>query len=196
MKLKEDPSTGSNNDITFLKEGEAPENVIDEGDSLCLNFQIHSFYWSSDITQKEDYEPIAYSRTEQCYLSRLHYKGIVLWQDFIETQGKGTASFMRGFHTPIMCTKCKAFWLQPDDAIGNMVLYGYFLPAILKRSITNTNYEIIGYSDKMIKDYVPTSSKFTWNDISYYVIISHRSKIDDLKVSDTLKNKLWSLHRT
>ncbi|MFZ0511056.1 MAG: hypothetical protein WAM14_05585 [Candidatus Nitrosopolaris sp.] len=74
----EDQSTQSKNEIILIKEGNIPDKVIDEGDSLGIGCTIHSFYWPFDYNirlKKDDHEPIAFSKVDNTYLTRLHYHG-------------------------------------------------------------------------------------------------------------------------
>ena len=71
----------------------------EEGDSLGIGCTIHSFYWSYDIAvppKKEDYEPVAFCKVDNICLTRVHYRGIVLWQDFTLQNNKPVVYFRNG----------------------------------------------------------------------------------------------------
>ncbi len=183
----------SSNEIVAIKSGPEPEKVIDEGDSLGIGADTHSFYWSWELTRPHDYEPVAISGKDTC-LTRLHYHGIVIWQKFARRKGKPIVYFARGFHTPTLCTSQKPTWWEPTDIVDRMVLKGYLIPKINKtRSEMHDQYEVTGYSDKFVDEQVSDSSKFTWNGITYYVIVGSAMSVNKLKVARALKKKLMNI---
>ncbi|MFZ0511055.1 MAG: hypothetical protein WAM14_05580 [Candidatus Nitrosopolaris sp.] len=54
-------------------------------------------------------------------------------------------------------------------------------------------YKVTNYSDKLVVESVPEDSKFTWNNIIYFVLVAPVEKIEQLKISDSLKEKLQAL---
>ena len=198
MKLKEDQSILLNNEIVSLRKGNSPEKIFDEGDSFGIENEVstHSFYWAEEPGKENDFEPIAFSNSEECYFSRLHYHGLVVWKDYVIKNGKGIAYFLSGFHTPQMCSVFDPFWLEPNDIKGIMALYAYFLPALRKNKLHKGKYETTPYPSRVIEDGVLNGSKFLWKDFFYYVIIASKKKIDELKVSEALKKRLHDIAKS
>lgn len=194
MRLGEDLSSRSKNEIVLVKKGSEPEKVIDEGDSLGIGAEVHSFYWRSDVYKEHDYEPIAVSKADNCCLTRFHNNGIVVWKDFFQKEGKPVAYFRKGFHTPVLCTTQKPTWLEPSDILARMLLNGYFIPKIKKtRSDAHDKYDVISYFDKITNEDVPNNSRFTWDRITYYVVVAPTDNLEELDVSPLLKAKLMTI---
>jgi hypothetical protein len=195
MKLMGGPFILSENEIIAIKTGNIPDKVIEEGDSLNIGSSIHSFYWLSDLYKLHDYEPVAVCKDDRSCLTRVHYHGLVVWQEFTEYKNKPVVYFKSLFHTPVICSVQKITFWEPDNYIDRAVLKGYFIPKILEmRNEDQLNYTVTGYSDKMVKENVPEASKFTWNDLKYFVLIAPVTKLEDLNVGQRLKDNLPSLH--
>lgn len=167
---------------------------MDEGDSLKIDALIHSFYWRLDVFKEHDYEPVASIKNNKSYLTRLHYHGIVLWQNFTRKDGKPIVYFTPGFHTPTLCNKQTIRWLEPDAYMDKMVLHGYFIPFVMWTKLHNQNkYAVESYSKKFSDKKVPEGSKFYWNKLTYYVTVTEDKKIEDLNISKSLKERLLGL---
>jgi len=91
----------SNKEIALIRDdGPYPDKVMDEGDTLGIGAETHSFYWKREGLQSHDYEPLAILPSEKCGLSRYHYRGLVVWKDYAVKSGKPVVSFGRVWHTP------------------------------------------------------------------------------------------------
>jgi hypothetical protein len=114
---------------------------------------------------------------------------------FTEYKNKPVVYFKSLFHTPVICSVQKITFWEPDNYIDRAVLKRYFIPKILEmRNEDQLNYTVTGYSDKMVKENVPEASKFTWNDLKYFVLIAPVTKLEDLNVGQRLKDNLPTLH--
>lgn len=196
INSKEGKSIGSNNkDILRIKIGPSPEKVFDEGDSLDVYAITHSFYWKSDLYKKDDYEPVAVSKNDNCCLTRLHYHGIVIWKGLIKRKGRPVVYFRKGFHTPVVCTRRSYIsYVKPTDVLDRLVLTGYLVPKVKSMwARRERRYDTTGYSEKVVNEDVPEDSRFTWNHISYWLLVSSTSKVENLTVSKRLKESLLHL---
>ena len=187
----------SENEIVAIKEGNIPEKVIDEGDSLSIGCTIHSFYWPYDISvppKKDDYEPVAFCKGDNTCLTRFHYRGIILWQGFTLRRNKPVVYFRNLGHTPLLCSKQQITYATPDNIKDRWILTEYLIRKLqTMRSEKQDEYKITSYSQKLVSEPVPEQSKFTWERIKYYVLVTPVQRIDELKINQLLKDRLLSL---
>ena len=182
----------SNKEILFIKTGPYPDKVLNEGDTLEIGAQIHSFYWKKEIHKNDDYEPVAILPAKRCGLSRYHFRGLIVWKDYVSINNKPVASFAMGWHTPILCSEHKATYSRPPSFLDNLKLIGYLLPKIRHMGLNIEKYELRGYNENIVDEKVPVQRRFRWLDLNYYVLVAPEPTLDQLphKISTEIKRFL------
>ena len=170
----------SNKEITWIKDGPYPDKVLDEGDPLGIDAKTHSFYWNREGTQKDDYEPVAILSSVKCGLSRYHFRGLVIWKDYVTKNDKPITSFTHIWHTPIICSKQNVTWSQPTCFIDRIKLLGYLIPKIKQMAKNSESYQQRKYDDKIVEEKVLQKHKFQWSDLTYYVLVAPFDTIEQL----------------
>lgn len=193
-------STDLNSKI-LLKEGDNPEKVINEGDTPQLNTNIHSFYWSNDGPKKQDdYEPIAISSNPQYCMSRVHYRGLVVWKNYISINEKPIASFLPGYHTPLICTDqtvSSPLSSNDKDRAFQWFFLQYLKGKKLDQSIKkrlNQKYKTSTYP--LINESIPEQYRFKLEDFTYYVLVAPDVNLESLGLPQKLIDKLIEIKKT
>jgi hypothetical protein len=185
----------SNNELLAIKDtSETPQKVIVEGDTLSIGTTIHSFYWPFDIVVKRhDYEPVA-KYSNDCFLTRYHYRWLVIWYDFLLQDSVPIVEFADYGHTPFLCTEYKPIYVKPIKALDRVYL-AYFLrkmkTALHKKD--QKNYRSYEYANKIVDEKVPEKSKFAWDGLQYLIIVSSVKNPLNLPISAEFKAKILDL---
>ncbi len=179
----------SNKEILLIKDRSPyPDKVMDEGDSLGIGAETHSFYWKKEEIQDHDYEPVAILPAEKCGLSRYHYRGLIVWKDYTTKNDKPIASFARVWHTPLLCSTQSMTYSQPSNDLDRLKFFLYLLPKIHRMKKNVKKYLGRGYVEKIAGDEVPPEHRLRWSDFDYYVLIAPFSDYKKLpsKISDEI----------
>jgi hypothetical protein len=186
--------TRSDEDIVRIRRGGAsPQRILVEGDSLGIACVTHSFYWPFDWNKIDDYEPLAVCERDRTCLSRVHYRTIVIWQGFTENQGRPVVYFTRLAHTPVICSRQRAAFREPSQAEDRWAIKQFLKVLKKMRSEDQGNYTVDAYSDRIVDEDVPTEDRFTWDKINNFILIAPATKIEDLSVSNHLRDELNSI---
>lgn len=119
------------NEILVINQiGHYPQKVHDEGDSLNLNANIHSFFWDYNGPHKTpDYEPVCVDGKYNVTITRFHNKGLIIWMDYIKKDNKPIVRFFTPFHTPMVCTEFSYHLLKEPTTTEDRLAYYYFFIA-------------------------------------------------------------------
>jgi hypothetical protein len=94
----------------------------------------------------------------------------------------------------VLCSSQRITYACPGNIIDRMTIERYFIPKLLRmRSEKQDEYTVTNYSEKLVPESVPEKSRFTWEKIEYYVLVAPVQKIEELKMNELLKERLFSL---
>lgn len=191
-------SIKSNDEIVLInREGESPQTVHDEGDSLNANVDIHSFFWDKDGPHKrDDFEPIAVDKDRKFSLTRFHYRGLWLWIGYRLKNKKPIAKFYTDFHIPLLCTNYRPYKLSEPTRFEDIFSYdalilAYFFSNEFQKMIKKKNiYETDGYREKYSSREVPDGSKFFWHDLEYVVVVGPSHDLGATDIPEFVKDMI------
>ena len=149
-----------------------PEKVLEE---IREEQRIHYFYWSWDVYKKDDYEPVKVHG--EAVLSRVHWRGLVIWGSPLTKEGKPLVKFVPGVHTPIVVSedRQKRILRLREISSYDWTALQLFLAYIdlLAEKLPNKLYD---YSDLIVAEKPPEEYLFRPEDCDYAVLVGKVSE--------------------
>ena len=164
-----------------------PEKVLEE---IREEQRIHYFYWRWDVYKKDDYEPVKVHG--EAVLSRVHWRGLVIWGSPLTKEGKPLVKFVPGVHTPIVVSEdrqkriLKLREISSYDWTALQLFLAYI--DLLAEGLPKKIYD---YSDLIVTEQPPKEYPFRPEDSDYAVLVG---KVGE-KIAKELLGKKKQFHK-
>jgi len=137
---------------------------------------VHYFYWRLDLYKLDDYEPVKVHEEgeELSVLTRLHWRGLVLWSSPELRRGRPLVDFAWGIHTPAVVSRDLGFHLIGDLdelPLADRFAIQFFLNAVLPLARPAPPREFSGYADLLVREPPPPKYRFEPKGARYVIVV-------------------------